>query len=111
LQIHESSLASPHLPRQTNLSKATEVLPQMSLGKLEHIHTHYALLPYSQPLILQNMFLNKQVKICFMSDYEDQEQEFVVHLELIWLIGSGIGLMLQSNHLKDNLHARNIKPT
>jgi hypothetical protein len=44
-----------------------------------------------------------------MSDYEDQEQEFVSHLEPIWLIGSGMGLMLQSNHLKDNLHARNIK--
>jgi hypothetical protein len=29
-----------------------------------------------------------------MSDYEDQEQEFVSHLELIWLIGSGIGLIL-----------------
>jgi hypothetical protein len=46
-----------------------------------------------------------------MSDYEDQDQEFVSHLELIWLIGSGIRLMLQSNHLKDNSHARNMKAT
>ncbi len=58
-KIHESSPTTPPHPHQKKHIKAREVLPPMSLGKLEHIHTHYALLPYTQPLTLQNKFSNK----------------------------------------------------